>query len=227
MRPLHLTVIAKEPVAGRVKTRLVPPLTHESAAAVARVCLDATFAAVDATIARSDGIRAVALIDGAAGAWIPTNYHVVEQRGDGLGERLTHGFDELGPGLIIGMDTPSCGPLLGEALDALRTGSDCLGMTLDGGYWGIGLVRPDPAVFDGVPMSTDHTGRDQLRRLRELGRSVRILPTVRDLDEIGDLDVLVAEFPALAAAAGRPRRKAAGGREITIERTPGEPESTL
>jgi glycosyltransferase A (GT-A) superfamily protein (DUF2064 family) len=105
--PFHITVIAKEPVAGKVKTRLVPPLSHEQAAQIAAACLHDTFAAVSAVCAAHDDVRAVALIDGAAGLWIPADYDVHHQRGRGLGERLSNGFTDLGPGLVIGMDTPS------------------------------------------------------------------------------------------------------------------------
>ncbi|NND76251.1 MAG: DUF2064 domain-containing protein [Ilumatobacter sp.] len=191
----HLTVIAKEPVAGRVKTRLVPPLSHDQAARIAGACLADTFAAVTSAVERHPDVRAVALIDGDAGRWIPAGYGVHDQRGDGLGARLANGFVDLGPGLIIGMDTPSAGPWFDAALEALRAGDDAIGMTADGGYWGIALADPDPAVFDGVPMSTDRTGQAQLDRMRELGRVVRVLPTVRDLDTFDDLAPLVAELP--------------------------------
>ncbi len=193
--PFHLTVIAKEPVAGRVKTRLVPPLSPEQAAQVAAACLADTFAAVTAATARHADVRRVVLIDGDAGPWIPSGYEIVRQRGDGLGERLANGFDDLGAGLIVGMDTPSAGRWFDDAFDALRAGEDAIGMTEDGGYWGIALVEPDPDVFVGVPMSTETTGTAQLDRLHALGRDVRVLPTVRDLDDVDDIAPLVAELP--------------------------------
>lgn len=199
--PLHLTVIAKEPIAGRVKTRLVPPLSHEQAARIAVACLADTFAAMTAAAQRLHEIRRVALIDGEPGAWIPHGYDVVRQRGHGLGERLANGFTDLGPGLIIGMDTPAAGQWFDDAIDAVRNGDDAIGLTEDGGYWGIALAAPDPAIFDGVPMSTATTGAAQLERLRGMGRTVRVLPTVRDLDTFHDLAPLVRELPGSHLAA--------------------------
>jgi glycosyltransferase A (GT-A) superfamily protein (DUF2064 family) len=193
--PFHITVIAKEPIVGKVKTRLVPPLSHEQAAQIAAACLHDTFAAVSAACAAHDDVRAVALIDGDAGSWIPPDYDVHHQRGEGLGERLANGFADLGPGLVIGMDTPSSGKHLAAALDALRGGNDAMGMTHDGGYWGIALASPDPAVFDNVPMSTDHTGQAQLDQLHRLGRQVTLLPTVHDLDHFEDIAPIVADLP--------------------------------
>lgn len=195
MSEFHLTVIAKAPIAGRVKTRLVPPLSAEQAAQIAAACLRDTFEAVRSCVDRHDDLRAVALIDGDEGAWIPAGFHVSRQMGDGLGERLANGFDLLGPGLIIGMDTPSAGAHFDAAYGALRSGRDVIGMTHDGGYWGIGLHAVDPAVFDDVPMSTDHTGADQLRRMRSLGRSVDVLPSVHDLDHFEDIAPIVADLP--------------------------------
>ena len=198
--PLHVTVIAKEPVAGRVKTRLVPPLTHDQAAAIAKACLVDTFAAVDAVVRTADDARAVALIDGDVGDWIPAGFEVARQRGDGLGERLSNGFADLGPGVIIGMDTPSAGRWLADALAALRSGRDVIGMTHDGGYWGIGLAAPSGSEFDGVPMSTDQTGRAQAERLAVLGREVVQLPAVHDLDHHADIAHIVADLPDSALA---------------------------
>ncbi len=204
-RPFHLTVIAKEPLPGRVKTRLCPPLTPREAADVARACLTDTFEAVLEWCGRHEDVRAVALIDGEPGAWIPEGFEIVHQRGDGLGSRLASGFDDLGPGLIIGMDTPGAGAHFDAAIDALRRGRDAIGFTFDGGYWGIALATVDAAVFEGVPMSTESTGRQQLAQLVRLGRRPEHLPPVHDLDTIDDLEAVAAEVPGgrLAALVAR------------------------
>jgi glycosyltransferase A (GT-A) superfamily protein (DUF2064 family) len=114
---------------------------------------------------------------------------VVQQRGAGLAERLSNAFDELGPGLIVGMEAPLAVPALAEAPVALRAGCDVLGLAVDGGYWVIGLHRVDPAVLDGIPMSTSATGLAQLTRLHALGRPVRMLPMAHDLDTVDDLHI--------------------------------------
>ena len=202
--PFHIAVIAKEPVVGKVKTGLVPPLSQEQAAQIAAACLHDTFTAVSAVCAAHDDVRAVALIDGAAGLWIPADYDMHRQRGNGLGECLSNGFADLGPGLVIGMDTPSSGKHLEAALEALRGGNDALGMTHGGGCWGIALASVEPAAFDNVPMSTDHTGQAQLDQLQRLGRRVTLLPTVHDLDHFEDIAPIVADLPGshLASVAG-------------------------
>ena len=195
---MHLTVIAKAPIAGRVKTRLCPPCTPGQAADIAEAALADTLDAVSAVVSGT-GVRPVLLIDGEPPLFTAAEFDVLPQRGEGLEQRLRHGFCDLGPGIIVGMDTPQAVAGLGAALGRLGRGTDVLGLAIDGGYWAIGLARADDdflgAVFGDVPMSTSRTGVYQLRRLHQLGRSVHMLASTRDLDTVGDL---------LAVAAGQP-----------------------
>lgn len=186
---MHLTIIAKEPRAGFVKTRLCPPCTPRQAADVAAAALLDTLDAVDAVVARLTGVDRVLLFDGDPTAWTRTGYRVVPQRGSGLSSRLSNAFDELGPGLVVGMEAPGAVPALADGVSALRSGHDAVGLAVDGGYWVIGLHRVDPAVFDDIPMSTSSTGLAQLSRLHRLQRHVRMLPMSHDLDTIDDLRI--------------------------------------
>ena len=193
MRPkadLHVTIIAKAPVAGRVKTRLCPPCSPQQAADVAAAALADTFDAVDA-VATLTGARRVLLLDGGVQPWMPSHFDVIAQRGDGLGERLQNGFVDAGPGVIIGMETPHAAAWLTDGIAAVRAGRNVLGPATDGGYWMIGLCAESmhfiEDVFHGVPMSTASTGVAQLRTLRALGRRVTLLPEARDLDDFDDL----------------------------------------
>jgi rSAM/selenodomain-associated transferase 1 len=188
-----LIVIAKAPVAGRVKTRLCPPCTPAQAAALARAALEDTLAAVAAAGA---GRRVVAL-DGPVGDWLPDGFEVIPQRGDGLAERLAAAFADVGaPAFLVGMDTPQLTPeLLNAGLEAVTHGDAAFGAALDGGYWGIGLRTPDPAVFDGVPMSVEQTGAVQRARLEQLGLRPTILPPLRDVDTIADARAIAAAAP--------------------------------
>ncbi|MEU8223269.1 DUF2064 domain-containing protein [Kribbella sp. NPDC048915] len=189
-----LIVIAKAPVPGRVKTRLQSEFTPREAAALARASLVDTLGAIQAAPAS----RRVIALDGEPGPWLPSGFEVVAQRGGGLDERLAAAFDDTYDGtpmLLVGMDTPQLRP---ELLRFDWSGYDAvLGLTKDGGYWCIGLRAPDARALVGVPMSTDHTGRDQLHRLLSLGLRVRMLPTLRDMDTPQDAAYLAAEFPKL------------------------------
>jgi glycosyltransferase A (GT-A) superfamily protein (DUF2064 family) len=189
-----LIVIAKAPVPGRVKTRLQSEFTEREAAALARASLVDTLSAVRFAPAT----RRVIALEGEPGPWLPPGFEVVEQRGDGLDERLAAAFEDAYDGtpmLLVGMDTPQLRPKL---LGFEWHGHDAvLGLTEDGGYWCLGLRTPDPRALVGVPMSTDHTGRDQLRRLMALGLRVQLLPTLRDMDTPRDAAYIADEFPSL------------------------------
>jgi rSAM/selenodomain-associated transferase 1 len=196
---VDLLVLAKAPAPGRSKTRCTPPCSPEQAAALAEAALAATLAAVRATPAR----RRLLVLDGQPGAWLPAGFEVLRQRGDGLDERLdaamadTFATARPAPALLIGMDTPQVTPsLLSGAADHLTGGADAvIGPALDGGYWAIGLRRPAPDAFAGVPMSTAQTGAEQRRRLDALGLGVALLSELRDVDTWGDAVAVADALP--------------------------------
>jgi hypothetical protein len=206
-----LIVIAKAPVPGRVKTRLCPPCTPRQAAALAEAALRDT---LDAAL-RSRAERRVLALDGAPGPWLPRGFEVLPQRGDGLAERLANAFaDVRGPAFLVGMDTPQLGPaLLDAGLDACARHDAVLGLAYDGGYWGIGLRTPDPAVFAGVPMSVAVTAAFQRARLEALELTTALLPALRDVDTIADAAAVARAAPhsrfAAALRAAEPAEAAA------------------
>ncbi|TKK84989.1 DUF2064 domain-containing protein [Herbidospora galbida] len=192
-----LLVIAKQPVPGRVKTRLTPPFTPGEAAALAEAALADTLAAVLATPAD----RHVLVLDGSPGPWTPPGFEIRPQCGGGLDERLAAAFAACaGPALLIGMDTPQVTPdLLEPALDF--GGCEAwFGPADDGGFWALGLADPDPALLLGVPMSVPETGAAQLARLHGKGLAVGELPALRDVDTAADARVVAAQAPWSAFA---------------------------
>jgi uncharacterized protein len=195
----HVLVLAKAPVAGRVKTRLCPPCTPAEAAAIAEAALADT---LDAVAACGAGRRILAL-DGAAGPWLPPGFEVIPQVDGGLDRRLAAAWSAAGgAGMQIGMDTPQVTPtLLDGALASLDDTSAALGLAIDGGWWAIALRRPDPRVFLGIPMSTEATGAEQHARLRRLALSVTMLPALVDLDTVADLPAVTESGSAIRTAA--------------------------
>jgi hypothetical protein len=86
--------------------------------------------------------------------------------------------------------------LLDAGLAGLANGADAVyGAATDGGYWAIGLARPDASVFDGVPMSERHTGAVQHARLVALGLETHHLPPLRDVDTYEDARSVAAAAP--------------------------------
>jgi len=209
VRDLHVLVMAKEPVPGRVKTRLCPPCTAAQAAELAEAALADTLEAV----ARCGAGRRLLALDGRPGPWLPAGFEVFAQRGRGLDERLAAAWDRAGgPGLQIGMDTPQVtAGLLNDCLQrlAVQDATAALGLAEDGGWWALGLRRPDPAVFLGVPMSTPRTGSAQERRLRDLGHDPVRLPRLRDVDHMDDAVAVAHDAPGTRFAAACRRALAA------------------
>lgn len=196
-RPEQVLVLAKAPVPGRVKTRLHTAYTPEDAAALADAALRDT---LDATAICRARRRLVAL-DGEAGSWSSDDLEVVAQVPGSFAQRLDGAWSHVtGPCVQIGMDTPQVTPaLLDEGLEALTHPriDAVLGPALDGGWWALGLPAPVPGVFDGVAMSADDTGDQQLATLRRLGLRVHLLPTLRDLDRPDDVTAIAAAHPHL------------------------------
>jgi hypothetical protein len=196
---VQVAVLAKSPVAGRVKTRLCPPLTPAQAARVARASLMDTLD----TVMEVDVARRWVVLDGKPGDWLPAGMEVIGQRDGPLGDRLGGSIEDVFarlalPVLVIGMDTPqlrsphleaAAGSLLGAGTDAV------LGPAEDGGFWLIGTKRPVVSMFSGVEMSTARTGDQQLSRLRSLGLHCVRLGRLRDVDLLSDAVAVAREVP--------------------------------
>jgi rSAM/selenodomain-associated transferase 1 len=215
----QIMVTAKEPVPGRVKTRLTPPYTPAEAAELAEAALADTLAAV-----ASAGVsRRVLALAGKPGRWLPAGFDVIGQRGSGLDERIAWALADAraacpAPLVLIGMDTPQVTPaLLARAAEPLVSGAAdaSFGPAEDGGFWLLGLREIDPALVLGVPMSRADTGARQLARLHEAGLRVRLLPELADVDTADEAERIAVgtpgcRFAARVQALGRRRLVTAG-----------------
>lgn len=197
--PIQLVVLAKRPVAGRVKTRLTPPYTPATAASLAAASLRDTLAAVAATPVAAR----VLAFDDEPGGWLPPGFGCVRQRGAGLDARLDAAFVDTYargglPVLLVGMDTPQVDAelLAAAGRQLLADGVDAvLGPASDGGFWTAGLHVPRAGAFTGVPMSVPETYGEQLRRLRSLGLAVRTVATRTDVDDAESAHAVAAAAP--------------------------------
>jgi rSAM/selenodomain-associated transferase 1 len=187
-----LAVIAKEPVAGLAKTRLVPALGETGAARAAAAMLADTLAAV-----RASG----------ADPWLcftPTGarerlrrlapgFGLLAQAAGGLGDRLAACLaDLLGAGAervaIVGADTPHVPQASYRRAFALLDEVDVvLGPALDGGYYLVAAKAARPELFVGIPMGTEVVLTETLARAARGGLAVALLPPLRDLDRVEDL----------------------------------------
>lgn len=176
-----VALIAKEPIPGRVKTRLYPDLSYEAAAMVAA-------AAIQDTVAVVNGLPAaerILFFDGALRPPGTEDWRVLQQPSGDLDERLGELFDSVdGRLLLIGMDTPQL--TVEDLLPLFESGDGSIdgwfGPANDGGFWALALEKPAGDLIRGVPMSRDDTGALQLARLEAAELSIRRLPTLMDVD---------------------------------------------
>ena len=209
-------VLAKAPVAGRVKTRLCPPATPEQASEVAAAALLDTIE----TVCGVPGVRVVVALTGdlrtaARGVELDSALRgtmVLAQRGDTLGARIAAAHADTArvapglPTLLVGMDTPQAdAELIRSCLSSLTTedGPDAvLGTATDGGWWALGLREPRwAALLAQVPTSQVDTGARTLAALRAAGLRVDPLPELTDVDTAADAAAVAARIPGSRFAA--------------------------
>lgn len=211
-----LAVMAKAPKAGRVKTRLSPPLTLQQTAALNIEFLRDTTENL-ASIVGGAGLISYtpigdeALFDGL----LPETFALVPQRGDGFGERLLAAAEDIlaigyGAVCLIDSDSPTVpAEAYEQAVQALQAPGDrvMLGPSDDGGYYLIGLKQAHAAPFENITWSTSSVLEETLERCGTAGLEVVLLPTWYDVDDAATLDVLKLELlerrrPKFAAMQG-------------------------
>ncbi len=187
----RVLVIAKAPVPGRAKTRLVPPLTGEQAAELQRALLldtlDACRAEVE-DVAILHAFPAEAPVFGQLAPGTP----LLLQEGRGLEDALGRTFARhvgAGPVAIVSSDVPGLPTgSLARTFAALERGADVvLGPANDGGYWLIAMAEHHPEPFREIPWSTPAVLGVTLARCAEAGLRVELLDVWRDLDTAVDL----------------------------------------
>ncbi|MBN1928837.1 MAG: TIGR04282 family arsenosugar biosynthesis glycosyltransferase [Chlorobiaceae bacterium] len=186
-----LIVFSKNPVAGRVKTRLASAIGDAEALRIYEQLRELTgqaAAGIDASVAvaYSDFIPETdLLLTGGAEAWL--------QQGNDLGERMHRAFVKgfsLGFSRValIGTDCPEISPfILDLAFRKLDACDLVLGPARDGGFYLSALKRPFPELFLDRTWSTSSVLNDSLRIAREHGKSCELLPALSDIDTFDDL----------------------------------------
>lgn len=185
----RIAVFAKAPVPGKVKTRLIPALGAEGAAALARRMLERT---IEAALATRLPIELCG--DPDPGLWYDGPTVTLQAQGAGnLGERLARAAERITARgdsvLLIGTDCPDLDSRrLGAAAGLLRSSDAVIHPTEDGGYALLGLRRFDPSLFTGIAWSTSSVAHETIDRIRALGWPLHVGETLRDIDEPTDLD---------------------------------------
>jgi hypothetical protein len=198
-----LGIFAKEPLPGRVKTRLCPPLTAADAARLYRTCLEETLAAMAGVPA-----ELTLFYDGSA-AFFRKHFprlRLVPQQGDDLGARLDHALQHLLTGgaraaALIGTDSPDLPPsLVAAAFAALADHDLAVIPAADGGYVLLGARSHRTELFRDIPWSTPQVWPVTRQKAVRLDLSWREVGRWEDLDDLAALQRLIRRSPASSTA---------------------------
>lgn len=195
-----LAVFTRAASPGRTKTRLIPLLGAQGAAALHTALVRDTLrklACLPPPIARYVFLACPPRQTGPALAGLPPEFRLLRQRGRDLGQRLQNAFRILlrhhSRVVVIGTDSPLLPPgVLREAFAELQVCDAVLGPCPDGGYYLIGLQRFDASIFRGIRWSTAHAFRDTLSNLLRRGYSCSVLEPCGDVDRPADVVQLQA-----------------------------------
>jgi len=200
-------IFVREPVAGRVKTRLTPPLSVADAADLYQAFLRDLFARVS-----QSRVHITLFIDGDPGALAglaPAPWPRVAQAEGPLAVRLVAAFDHLlrkdgDRALIIGSDSPDLPiPYLKRGIQKLKHRDLVLAPAADGGFVLVGLSRRAPGLFDNVALETPRAFVETVEAAKREGLTLSLLPPWYDVDDEASLDRLVALEKARSLAGPR------------------------
>jgi len=200
--PVAIAILAKAPIPGLAKTRLMPALGAHGAAMLQEAL---TARAVEtATAAQTGPVTLWATPDATHPSFrelaVKSRVAIKRQPDGDLGARMLATCDAVaGPALVIGTDCPSLSPAhLRAAADALRDGNDVVVIPAeDGGYVLIGMRKPQPELFSSMPWGTDAVMAETRKRAADTKLRCRELPTQWDIDRPDDLERLRTD-PAFA-----------------------------
>lgn len=185
-----LIIFVKNPILGKVKTRLAATLGHEKALEIYQVLLQRTFnvtitLSVNKAVYYSDYIQ--------EDIWSPPFYDKYVQSGNGLGDRMHHAFNQGFEGgfeqvCIIGSDCYELTEeIIQQAFEKLDSTDVVIGPAEDGGYYLLGMKALHTSFFQGKNWSTNSVLSDTLNNIKDSGLTVALLPELTDVDDEKDL----------------------------------------
>ncbi|MBF0256325.1 MAG: TIGR04282 family arsenosugar biosynthesis glycosyltransferase [Gammaproteobacteria bacterium] len=188
-----LLLFAKAPLPGQAKTRLIPALGAEGAAALQqrllrRSLLMASGCGADLQLWCSPDTDHSAFVEARQAHELVCH----AQRGKDLGQRMAHAMDQAlrqyRKAVLIGTDCPGLSVAdVRQAFDLLQDHAAVIGPAADGGYYLIGLHHFEASLFQGIDWGSERVLDQSCQRLRQAGMDYGTLTTRRDLDRPEDL----------------------------------------
>src|SRR5262252_1869047 len=201
-----IAVMAKASLPGRTKTRLVPPLTFEEAAAFNTAFLKDVADNVSAASRVAPLACYMAFGPPGSDAFfeqaLPRSIGLIESWHPNFGDCLFTAIDQVlarghAGAVVLNADSPTLPTaLLTETARLLAQPGDraVLGPSSDGGYYLLGLKAPHRRLFEDVAWSTEQVARQTRERAAEIGLPVHLLPEWYDVDDAASLRTLRGEL---------------------------------
>jgi uncharacterized protein len=197
MKTTALIIFQKNPLLGKVKTRLAKDIGQEAALEIYQQLIQMTFEqAVDC-----NGEMWVFYSD-----YIPSdspgkNIHSRVQSGIDLGQRMKNAFIEVfengyNAAVIIGTDCPQISTVsLDQAIQKLDDSDLVIGPAMDGGYYLLGMNKLHAELFQSINWSSDQVLNQTISVAEKLELSIHFLPKFYDIDTVDDLTLFVTQNP--------------------------------
>ena len=195
-RQARLILFTRYPEPGRTKTRLIPALGAQGAAALQRRMSEALVAQMAEFAASYPVSPEIRYADGNPQAmkdWLSSDIPCLDQGEGDLGDRLLRAFSQaFAQGaqavVVIGADCPSLdSALFAQAFAALEQEDLVLGPAMDGVYYLFGLNQPAPALFADIPWGSEEVLTATLEQAQALALSIHLLEPLADVDRPEDL----------------------------------------
>lgn len=207
LKTIRTVILAKAPIAGLAKTRLIPVLGREGSAALARqLLLHAIEQALNASIGPVELCVTPAPTDPVWRSLAVDSTIIWSEQGDGdLGERMARVSQRVTANneilLLIGSDCPALEvQYLRQAAAALHKHDACLLPVSDGGYALLGAHQHLPSLFSDMPWSTATVAQITCARMVAANWTLQLLPELHDIDEPEDLQWLPVHLQPLRSA---------------------------
>lgn len=184
-----LIIFAKNPVLGKVKTRLARETGDEKALEIYKLLLGNTYRQTKEIVCD----KYLFLSDSTDKNIYDSNFKQMIQSGKDLGERMSNAFVNIfekgfEKAIIIGTDCPELNSeIIYEAFDKLNEHDIVIGPAGDGGYYLIGLNKPDKSLFENIKWSSGEVLDMTKDKIKTSGKNYFLLKELNDIDEAKDL----------------------------------------
>ncbi len=186
-----LIIFIKNPVAGKVKTRLAATIGNQRALGVYLNLMQHT-----RDVALAASVNRHLFYDqelNTEDAWSNQDFIKDVQVSGDLGKRMEAAFRTVlsrnSKAVIIGSDCPEITPeIIASAFNRLDLADIVIGPTYDGGYYLLGMKTLHTELFTEMTWSTETVYTDTINRIKAKGLLYSVCPTLSDMDNEDDLN---------------------------------------